>query len=180
VKLRALLFFALALAYQITTLKLYRLDGVGLPHWFSPVDAVGPDFLLILLAYFAVLDRSLRVFGAAIGAGLAQSELSLDPWLAPALSYLILVWLLRLAAEEGWTDGAFPRFLFASLAMAAASTARLGVLWLGEPEFHLPGLPSLALEALYNTLLGLVLFPILDHYRRHLLLVPARKLVACE
>jgi hypothetical protein len=177
----AILLLAAALLFEMLALPLYRLGPLALdPGGGAGIESVAPDFLLLAIIYLALADRSRRILVAAIGSGTAAGAFSLDPWFAPALSYLAVVSLLRVPAREGWGETALPRAGLVVVGLAAALAVRHSLLWLSEPDCVPPGAGAFVLEVAYGTLLALVVFPVLDAFRGRLVPPPARKLVPCE
>jgi rod shape-determining protein MreD len=155
----------LALSFQVVALPLYR------------IGPIGPDFLLILVAYVAAFDRPRRALVFASAVGLLADALSADPWGTRAIGYLAPWGIFRLAGGSGWTEDAIPRAILLALATSTCGAARLILLSLaGEPPGPLD-FKVMAGMALYNAFLGLAVFRLLDPFRARIV-VPARRFPA--
>ena len=179
-KAGAVVLLAAAFAFEVVALPFYRLDLTRCElgrDW--GLEAVAPDFILLVLAYLSLADRSRRTLLAAFAIGISVGFVSLDPWFAPALAYAAAVWLIGLSAGEGWGEGALPRAWLALVGCAAAGAIRHLLCWLSQPDCLLPGVPSYLLEVAYDGVMALGLFPFLDGLRSQLVSQPARKLLPC-
>lgn len=171
-----------ALAYQLLALPLYSLrpDDVLASLSLGPLlpgERIAPDFVLLVLVWFAVLDPTSRVLWAALSCGLIVDALSLDPWFAHALGYPVAVWFVRLPLRERWAEAFLPRLLVTALALVFAAAVRMAVLWLSQPRAASPALESFGLEILYDLLLSVPLFVLLDACRSRLIATPRRRLM---
>lgn len=151
----------LALAYQMVALPLYR---------FGPAV---PDFVLIVIAYVALEERRGRALTIGLLTGLVVDALSLEPWGVHGLGYTVASMLLLVARRVSRTDDVAVRFLLVALASLTVAGLRFAMLWK-------PGATTLAEEALaagatalYNGILGSLVFALLDPVRTRLV-TPAR------
>ena len=155
----------LAFTFQIVALPLYR------------IGPVGPDFLLILVAYVAAFDRPRRALAFALAVGLVADAVSADPWGTRALGYLAPWGILLLARGSGWTEDAIPRAVLIALATCASGAVRIALLSLRAEPLGPLELEAAAGMALYNAFLGLAAFRLLDAFRGRIL-APARRFPA--
>lgn len=157
--------FGAAFLFQLVALPLYQLplESLGL---------VGPDFVLLLVIYTAVFDRPRRGLQAAVVAASLSEVLSVEPWGAYALPYLTAAWVCSRFVRRGWGDDVPARFIVILLAVAAALAAR-GVLLrvFGSSDLS-PGLDAALVMILYNGILGVFIFSLLDPIRGQLVAPP--------
>ena len=158
------------LLWQLVALPLYALDELG---------SIAPNFVLLVLLYLALQDRSHRVVMAALLAGAAAETLSLDPWGAHTLGYFFAVWLLRASLVESWADHRLPRLLLVAIGVTTAVSVRLSVLWLATPDLETPAVALWAAELAYNLAAAVPFFTLLDAFRDRLVRAPYRQLADC-
>jgi rod shape-determining protein MreD len=159
---------AATLLWQLVALPVYALGSWG---------TVAPNFVLLVLLYLALQDRSHRVVIAALLIGAVTETLSLDPWGAHTLGYFFAVWLLRASLVESWADRRLPRLVLVAIGVTTAVSVRLCVLWLAAPDLETPAVGRWAVELVYNLAASWPLFTLLDAFRERLVRAPHRQLV---
>jgi rod shape-determining protein MreD len=152
----------LAFSFQLIALPLYK------------IGPIGPDFLLIIVAYVAAFDRPRAALGLAALVGLAADLLSADPWGARALGYLAPWLIFHVAGAAGWVEDSIPRAVLLAFATAGAGAVRLALLDLHDEPAGPFALEAAGGMALYNAVLGLAAFRLLDAFRGRLV-APVRR-----
>jgi rod shape-determining protein MreD len=141
---------AFALLFQMVALPLYR---VGL---------CAPDFLFLVVAYFALEAVPRRSVAFALACGLVLDLLSADPMGAHALGYAASAGLLSSFRKEGWSLMTPPRWLLVLVAVAAAWAVRaLALAARGDPAFPRDFTMEIGF-VVYEVLLSLPAFVLLD------------------
>lgn len=144
----AILFLLLAFVYQLICLPLYTFDRVG------------PDFVLAAVIGLALYARSPTALVAAVLCGTANDALSLNPWGAHTLPYVVVVWfVLRMRAK---IDGA-DRYAVLLVVMFAASLHEVvtsGVLFIDGGRAALAGWQPTLLTAAYKGAVAFVVISI--------------------
>jgi rod shape-determining protein MreD len=138
------------------------------------VGPAGPDFVLLVLSYAALLDRPRRSLSLAFFSGLLADALSADPWGAHAAGYAAAAFLLGRWGRDGWAGERLARFFLLTAGLLAAGGVRLGALSLLKDSRPVFELQALLLGTLYNASLSLLVFGLLDPFRARLFSVPRR------
>jgi rod shape-determining protein MreD len=109
-----------AVAYQLLAIPVYQ---------FGPI---GPDLVLLVIAYVAFHERFQRAMVAALCAGLAVDFVSLEPWGVFTASYASVATVVAVGRRRGWSLDPLPRVMLSAAALLAASVVRLGITWSGD------------------------------------------------
>ena len=129
---------------------------------FSIVQFV-PHFPLLFVCYFGARETLREALIAALVSGILLDTLSLDPWGANTLSFVMLVLVLRRARRSGWFDSPVPSFAATGFAIRATAAMRAGVVSLLGGRL-LPIEHVLAVGA-YTWILAIPVTTILDGIR---------------
>ena len=179
-RVAAWLLLVATVLWQLLALPFSELGPLlGARGAFGALGSLGtitPNFVLLVLLYLALADRSHSSVLAALLIGAAVEAISLDPWGAHTLGYFFAVWLLRASLVESWADHGLPRLLLVSIGVTAAVTVRLCVLWLAAPDLQTAPIASWGIELIYNVAMSLPLFGLLDAFRERLVRTPHRQL----
>jgi rod shape-determining protein MreD len=125
------------------------------------------DFPLVVTIYFSFLRRS-KVFGTGLGAvvGLLQDALSHHYLGLYGMAKALVGYLAASASVKFELEGLLPRFILASILVLVHSAFLAGLehALLQFPPPFVPG--DLASGVLFNVALALVVFQLLDRFRR--------------
>jgi rod shape-determining protein MreD len=154
---------ALAIVYQTVALPLYQ------------IGAAGPDFVLVAVGYPAMYGGGAAPIVLATMTGLLVDALSLEPWGAHALGYVVAAGILQVARRGGWGASALGRLGWVSTAVAVAFLLRLSIVGdAADPRLAVK-LWAVALSTTLTIAASLLVFPLLDVVRlRVVRLAPGR------